>query len=150
MNERKYEQLEDMLCAELEDIINKGELSAGDLEVVDKLTHALKNTYKIHMGYEGEYSNATEGGNMNGGYGGYGIYAGASYNSRRREGGNSYRGNSYARGRTGNVKRDSMGRYSRADAKEEMIDKLEEMMENAESEKEREALRNCMMKIENS
>ena len=59
MNERKYEQLEDMLCAELEDIINKGELSAGDLDVVDKLTHALKNTYKIHMGYEGEYSNAT-------------------------------------------------------------------------------------------
>lgn len=50
-------------------------------------------------------------------------------------------GNSYARGRRGNVKRDSMGRYSRLydeysreDAKEDVIMQLREMERNADEE----------------
>ena len=82
-------------------------------------------------------------------------------------------GTSYARGR--NAKRDSMGRYSsegehhrdgmsygrggnmgghggysREGAKEHMIEKMEAMMEEAESPKEREAIRQCIHKLENA
>lgn len=134
MTERKYEQLEKMLCAELEEIVDKGTLSAGDLDVVDKLTHALKNTYKVHMGEAGEYSQTGE----------WSMMGSSPVYSRNYE-----RGNSYSRGRTGYVKRDGMGRYSSAAVKEEMIGKLEEMMGMADSEKERDALRNCISKIEN-
>ena len=80
----KYlEELKEMLCEELEKIGKKGELSAGSLETVHKLTDTIKNLGKIEMLEE-----------QSGGY---------SHES----------GNSYARGRGRNAKRDSMGRYSR-------------------------------------
>ena len=50
---KHWEQLRDTLCRELDEIAKKGELSAGDLETVDKLTHTMKNLDKIMMG-EGE------------------------------------------------------------------------------------------------
>ena len=77
-------ELKEMLCKELEEIGGKGELTAGSLETVDTLAHALKNVNKIieDKEEEGEYS------------------------------GRYYDGSSYARGRT-NARRDSMGRYSR-------------------------------------
>lgn len=36
-------KLKDMLCEELEEYGRKGELSAGSLDIVDKLSHALKS-----------------------------------------------------------------------------------------------------------
>ena len=42
-------KLRDMLCKELEEYGSKGEMSAGTLDVVDKLAHALKNLDKIIM-----------------------------------------------------------------------------------------------------
>ena len=79
-------ELKDMLCKELEEYGGKAEMSAGDLNTIDTLAHALKNIDKIietkedDEGYSGRYD------------GGY--------------------NRSYARGRT-NARRDSMGRYSR-------------------------------------
>lgn len=66
------------------------------------------------------------------------------------------RGSSY-RGR----KRDSMGRYSREgrggrggysrnDAKEAMMEQMEMLMDQAGSEREREAIRRCMGQLENA
>lgn len=149
---------------EVEDKMKKaagGKVSAGDLEYIHKLTDTIKNIDKIEMleGDEGysEESNWMADGRM----------YGTSYDD----------GMSYARGR--NAKRDSMGRYSRdmmhhddmsyergasyarggrggrrgsysrADAKEQMIETLEDMMQNAESPKEREAIKRCIMQIEN-
>ena len=140
--------------------MNGGKISAGDLETIHKLTDTVKNIDKIEMleGDEG-YSEATD-------FMGEGRMYGTSYNDG---------GSSYARGRGRNARRDSMGRYSReggsyrggssyatdgrgnrnanysrGDAKEHMLDKLEEMMEDASSEKDREAIRQCMQKIENA
>lgn len=49
------DKLRDMLCGELEDVTRKGELGAGDLEIVHKLTDTIKNIDKIEL-YDEEYS----------------------------------------------------------------------------------------------
>lgn len=54
----KLYELKDMLCNELEEYGSKGELTAGSLDVVDKLTHTIKNLDKIIEKYEEDgYSN---------------------------------------------------------------------------------------------
>lgn len=128
--------LKDKLCKELEEIARKPEMSAGDLEAVHKLTDTIKNLDKIAMLEDGDgYSQA----------GDWEMEGRGSYNR-----GSSYRGR----------KRDSMGRYSRdgrygptarmysrAEAKDDMMAKLEDMMGSA-SEQERTILRQAMDKLE--
>lgn len=131
-------ELKEKLCNELEEIANKGELGAGDLEIIHKLTDTIKNLDKIGMLEDG-YSQA-----------GDWEIEGRAYN----------RGSSYAR-----RKRDSMGRYSRDgratryrddrmysrdEAKDDMMEQMEALMAQAGSEKEREAIRRCMSQLENS
>ena len=130
-------ELKEKLCDELEEIARKGELGAGDLEIVHKLTDTIKNLAKIEMLEDG------------GGYSQAGDWEieGRAYN----------RGNSYAR-----RKRDSMGRYSRdgramryrddrmysrAEAKEDIMDQIEDMMGDA-NEKEKAILRRAMTELE--
>lgn len=53
-------ELKDMLCKELEEYGGKTEMSAGDLNTIDTLAHALKNLDKIieakeDEGYSGRY-----------------------------------------------------------------------------------------------
>lgn len=117
---KHFEDLRDTLCRELDEIAEKGELSTGDLDTVDKLAHSIKNLDKVMMA-DG-YSNA-------GDWYAMGNYGRDGYRDDYR-GGNSYRGR----------KRDSMGRYSRTDAKEEISDKLRRMMDDAPDSKTREAL----------
>ncbi len=114
---KHLEDLRDTLCRELDEIAGKGELSAGALDTVDKLAHTIKNLDKVMMG-EG-YSNAGD------------WYAMGNYGDRT-----GYRDSVSYRGR----KRDSMGRYSRADAKEDIADKLRRMMDDAPDSRTREAL----------
>ena len=151
-------KIKEMLMKELHEYEEKakkmsgGKLSAGDLETIHKLTDTVKNIDKIEMLEDGGYSEATD-------FMGEGRMYGTSYDD----------GMSYARGRR-YAKRDSMGRYSRDayphddnmnysrgyhgysrdGAKEHMVEKLEEMMEDAGSEKERSAIRQCIQKIENA
>lgn len=80
----KMEELREMLCEELDKITKKGELSAGSLDVIDKLTHSIKSIDTIIVMEDAGYSSDDY----------------------------SIRGNSYARGRGSNARRDSMGRYS--------------------------------------
>lgn len=122
-------ELKEKLCEELEEIARKPEMSAGDLEAAHKLTDTIKNIDKIEMLEEdGGYSRAGDWeADMRGTYG---------------------RGSSY-RGR----KRDSMGRYSRdgrysRHASPDMIDKLQTMMDNASTERERDAIRRLMNEME--
>lgn len=123
---KHLEDLRETLCRELNEIAEKGELSAGDLETVDKLTHTLKNLDKIMMG--DSYSNA-------GDWYAMGNYGRDGYRDDYRS---SYRGR----------KRDSMGRYSRADAKEDMADKLRRMMDDAPDSRTREALEKALRSME--
>ena len=130
-------ELKEKLCDELDEIANKGELGAGDLEIIHKLTDTIKNLDKIGMLEDG-YSQA-----------GDWEIEGRAYN----------RGSSYAR-----RKRDSMGRYSRdsrmmrggyrdgrmysrAEAKEDIMDQIEDMMGDAD-EKEKAILRRAMTELE--
>lgn len=124
-------ELKEMLMKELEEYGKKGELTSGSLEVVDKLSHAIKNLCKIIESYEEEeeYSMA-----MGGSYRGGNSYRGGQ--SRRTGGEMQMRGgNSYARGRGRNARRDSMGRYSSEGgysmAGGDMIEELRELMQDA-------------------
>lgn len=119
-----FYELKDMLCKELEDLVQKGELSAGALDAVDKLTHSIKSLVTIIAMEEGGYSN-------DGSYDGYNGNGGGMN-------GGSY--NSYNRGYSGRRGRDSMGRYtsgrrySRDEAKDEVMRHLEKAMNGASGE----------------
>lgn len=138
------QDLKEKLCEELKDIARKGDLSAGDLETVHKLTDTIKNIDKIEVLEEdGEYSQT----------GDWELGGRGTYNR-----GNSYRGR----------KRDSMGRYSRdgrdiylrdgrmmpnrmysrAEAKDHMMDELEEAMDAATTDREREIIKRAMEQLE--
>lgn len=145
MGMKTYEELKEMLCKEVDDIADKGELSAGDPEMLHKLTDTIKNIGKIEMleGYDDDYSK--DGGN---------------WEARGRYDG----GSSYARGRTGRRysragmdddysmarNRDRTGRYSRGGDKEHIIDKLEDIIEMTDNERDRETLKKAKERIENA
>lgn len=105
-----------------------GKLSAGDLDYIDKLTHALKSV-KATIGMmedEGYSSNP---------------YMGGSYGDMNR---GSYR-RSYAQ------KRDSMGRYSRERGYSRdngMVEELRELMQDAPDERTRQEFQRFITKIE--
>lgn len=108
-----------------------GELSAGDLEYLDKLTHTMKSLKTTIAMLEAE-DNGYSGRFWDGRY----YFDGESVMD-----GTTSREGRYtnARGRGSRAKRDAMGRYSsrgysRADAKEDMIDELEELMGKAPDE----------------
>lgn len=151
-----YYELKDMLKKELDQIVKKGELSAGSLETIDKLLNSIKNACKITM-YE-EYKED-----------GY-SYADSDMDM------SNY---SYARGRGSNARRDSMGRYSSEGGysregvysnarggrdgrggysrrgysyddgdKQEKVEMLREMMQEAGSEEERRTLQKLIRRME--
>lgn len=147
-------ELKEKLCKELEEY-GKKDLSAGTLDVVDKLSHAIKNLDKIIESYEDEgYSGDMMGNRMMGG---------TSYARRGR--GGSYRGSyayndgmggSYARGdgrgRGANARRDSMGRYSseRGYSRDaaDLADQLRDLMEDAPDETIRRDMEKLLRKVE--
>lgn len=49
---KKLESLRDTLCGELEKVAKKEEISTNDLEIIDKLTHSIKNLDKVMLGNE--------------------------------------------------------------------------------------------------
>lgn len=49
---KKLEHLRDTLCGELDKVAKKEELSMSDLDVIDKLTHSIKNLDKVMLGNE--------------------------------------------------------------------------------------------------
>lgn len=136
-------ELKEMLMKELEEYGKKGEMSSGSLEVVDKLTHTIKNLCKIIEDYEMEGGSSYEGGSYRRG-------GGSSYEGR--ESGQSRRGgSSYARGRGRNARRDSMGRYSRegySQGAEDMVQELRELMEDAPDDRTRQEFQRFIQKIE--
>lgn len=136
----KLHELKEKLWAELDELANKREMGAGDLEVVHKITDTIKNIDKICMLEDGEYSEAVDG--MD-----YGR--GSSYANR---------GKHYVRGhysRDGGMdgyssrRRDSRGRYSRDDGRSEMMEHLEMAMDTA-TDQDKETIRRFMRQLENA
>ena len=154
-------KIKEMLMNELYEYEEKAKKSSGsvstqELDRIHKLTDTIKNIDKIEMLEDGGYSEDTD-------FMGEGRMYGTSYDG----------GSSYARGRGRNARRDSMGRYSRDSgtggnmggnpgggnysrnysrdgAVEHMMDKMDTMLRNAESEEERRAIRKCMKLIEDA
>lgn len=138
---RKLENLRDTLCEELEKVAKKESINTEDLEIIDKLAHAIKNLDKII--HEDSYDG---GGYYFGSYdrGSYDSYGRDSYARRGRDGdgdGRYNEGRSNARG------------YSREDrsynmSMDHMRDKLDRMMSEASNDKERETLRRVMNQMD--
>ena len=127
-------ELKEMLCKELEEYGTKGELSAGTLDIVDKLAHSIKNLDKIIESYEEDE-------------GSYAYDDGMMY-----EGGRSMnrRGGSYARGRGRNANRDSRGRYSSEGYSRtgDMVEQLRDMMREAPDDRTRQEIQRLVTKME--
>lgn len=101
-----------------------GKMSTGDLETLDKLTHALKSVKSvIAMSDEDGYS------------GRYPYYYDGSYRMDR----------SYAR-------RDSRGRYSgeRGYSRNDLLDKVRDLMDEAPDERTRAEMKRMVEKLENT
>ena len=134
---RYIEDLKEMLCDELDKIASKGELTAGTLDTVQKLTHSLKSVETI-MAMEGY---------------------GDSYDDWSYEDGSYERGGNRGGGRSNRRGRDSMGRYtSRSYARngrsrrmysgDDMEQKITELMNEADDPKVRQALQKALDKME--
>lgn len=123
-------KLKKMLCKELEQYGDKKDLSAGSLEVVDKLAHSIKNICKIIEMYdEGDYSNRA--------YNSYddGNNSMAPYDRRySREGSYANRRQHYVR-----------GHYSRADG---LVDQLRDMEDEAPNSHIRQEIHKLVEKME--
>ena len=137
----KYEDLEE-LCetvgqkiTEANDKIrmSNGDITGGDLEYLDRLTHVMKSikTTMAMMdseGYSGTYGMGSNYGRNSGRY--YPYYSGA-------------------RGR--GAKRDSTGRYSRGrgySGDDDMIEQLHELMEQAPDDRTRQEFQKFINKVE--
>ena len=125
MSMKTMYELKDMLCEELDEIGKKGEMSAGDLETIHKLTDTIKNIDKIAMLEDGGYSRDAD----------YPRDGDWSANMR----GNYGRGNSYARRGSHYVR----GHYSRDDGREAIVQRMEEMLRDAEG-RDRETFQRCI------
>lgn len=120
-------KLKKMLCEELENYGKKGDMSAGSLDIVDKLAHAVKNIDKIIENYDDE--------------GGSNYYP--MYRSYARD------GRSYAQ------RRDARGRYSRNYSMEgysrygDTVEQLRDLMDEMPNEQTRNELQRLVNKMEN-
>lgn len=129
MSMKAMYELRDMLCKELDELVRKGELGAGDLEIAHKLTDTIKNLDKIERledddGYSSRYSrDGNWEADMRGTYG---------------------RGNSYARRGSHYVR----GHYSRTDGIERMREQLDRMMGETDDERVKDALRRAASMME--
>lgn len=143
------EKLKEKLWKELDEISEKPDLSAGDLEAAHKLTDTIKNIDKICMMEESGYSQDGEwAADMKGTYG-----RGSSYANRREH----YVRGHYSRdghdgmhdGGYSSRRRDSRGRYSREDGRSEMMEHIEMAMDAA-TDKDRETIKRFMRQLENA
>lgn len=122
------DKLKDKICKELDEYASKPGMSSGDLEAIHKLSDTIKNLDKIEMLEDDGYSQA-------GDWDGRVSYArGSSYRGRKRDSMGRY---------------SRSGRYSRADASEHMMMELEEAMNAASNDREREIIRRAMSQLEN-
>lgn len=125
-------ELRERLCEELEEYGKKRELSAGALDVVDKLAHTIKNLDKILECYEGGYS----------GYSNRQSYRdNGSSNRRMYSGRNSY---NYDNGQSNSRITYSGNGYSRTG----MVEKLTRLMDEAPDDRTREDIQNIIYRID--
>lgn len=122
MSLKTYHDLKDMLCEELDEITRKGELTAGSLDTVDKLTHSIKSLETIIAMNEAQDGES-------------GYYP--------------YMGRSYRRDMRGRYSRENRG-YSRDDSRDSMIHELREIMQDAPDEHTKKRFQSFIRELENA
>jgi hypothetical protein len=123
MSMKTYHDLKDMLCEELDEITRKGELTAGSLDTVDKLTHSIKSLETIIAMNEAQDGES-----------GYYPYMGRSYQRRDMR---------------GRYSRENRG-YSRDDARDSMIHELRELMQDAPDDHTKKRFQSFIRELENA
>lgn len=142
-------ELKETLCKNLEEYGRKKDLKAGDLDVIDKLSHSIKNLDKVIEKYEEEEYSGARGRGSNARRDSKGRYSSAmgmmdrdGYSMRgdysNERGGYSNERGGYSNERGGNYSNRSeysnRGGYSR---NSDMIMELRELMEDAPDERTR-------------
>lgn len=133
---KDLESILDLVERELATVKNNGKFkSREDIDSVYKLMDIAKDIYCIW-----DYEES-------------GDEGGVSLADRSYGNGRSYGGVSYASGRRGNTRRDSMGRYSRRGysmdgGADDYIDRLRDMMETAPNEQARQSIHRMISDLE--
>ena len=129
--------LKEMLCKELKQYGSEGEMNASTLDVVDKLTHSIKNLDKVIEVYEEEE-----------GYSEYAPMDGGYYRRQRRDS----RGR-YARypGYNGYPGAPGIPRYpNRNYSRNDLVDKIRQLMDNAPDDRTRQEIQRMVEQMENN
>lgn len=129
----KLYELKEKLMRELEDYSENGKFSKEDVEAIKYITSAIDHICNImedadEEGYSGDMMRMSGRSYADGGRGGRGS-------------------RSYARGRGGNARRDSRGRYSSEGYSYEFKADLEELMQDAPNERVKMKLREVMQEV---
>lgn len=138
---REMMDLKEKICKKIEEVGKNG-VTQGNVEMLNLLIVSAEKLMKMEV-----LEQELDGGHSERGYsrndgGGY------SRRNSRGEGGNfdgiSYNdgGSSYAR------RRDSMGRYSRDDGKDEFMERLHEMMRETNTPEERDMMKKLIRRFE--
>lgn len=147
---RALEDLTEMLEDDVKKVIKKGDISPDELSNVYKAIDIIKDVETIKAMRGQGYSQAGSYNSYDGSYGSYNSYNRGSYDNSYD---GSYDGSYGRRGRDGdgdgryseqNSMRYSGGNYSRHDERTKMIQKLETMMQNAQTEEQRRAIKKCI------
>ena len=127
-------KLREMLMKELKEVTDKGELTAGSLDVIDKLTHSIKSIDTI-MAMEGSSHD------------GYSYDDGYSRRGRKRDSMGRYsRDDGYSR--RGYYGGSSYEGYSRDEAKHELTEGLKDLEKSAPDESTRHMIKEWMRQLE--
>ena len=138
---KKMMELRDMLCEELDKLANKGQVTSGSLELIEKLTASIHYIDEIMQMEEGGYSNDG--------------YSNARGRYAKRDSMGRYSSdNGYSSGMSYDYANDGYSRdgYSRdggysRDSKH-MVNQLRSMMQGVSDEKTRQAIERCINQIE--
>lgn len=150
MNMESLYKIEEMCCRELDKIAQRGELSSSTLQQAAMLVDTVKDVKTIEAMEEEQESEYSQ--NGNGSYDGGGSYAGRRGHYVRahysRDGGSYARGNSQGMSNAGGSY--ARGRYSRDDEKEDMIQRLERMMDQSGDPNEATAYKRALDQLRNA
>lgn len=153
MNMDSMYKIEEMCCRELDKIAQRGELSSSNLQQAAMLVDTVKDIETVAAMAEEDPEYSQYGGSYDNGvaYANRGRHYVRAHYSRD---GYPRTGNGQGMGNTGgggsSYGRDSRGRYSRDGDKEDMIQRLERMMDQSDDPNETAAYKRAMEQLRNA
>ena len=152
MNMDSMYKVEEMCCREIDKIAQRGELSSSTLQQVAMLVDTVKDVETVAAMTEENPEYSQYGGYDNGvAYAGRGRHYVRAHYSRDgypRAGNGQGMGNTVGGGSS--YGRDSRGRYSRDDDRDDMIQRLERMMDQSADPNEAAAYKRAMENLRNA